>query len=417
MICKRVWSASVAAMIVIALTAPLHSQPPDTHRGRDSECANPPGWTLTQAQIEAIKKGQDSRYLCNADLRPALPTIYRSVEDIDLSGADLAGANLRDSFLADANFDKGSLGAIDLSHAQLSRAKFDGASLKEANLSHADLSAVDLNDADLSDADLSNAQLMRARLTNTAMIGTNLSGAHLALADLTGATYAPIGQPADDVEGIEGIKTVRFWPGQETGLVQLRSLFQKGGLRDLEREATYAIEFNTTRHLFSEMTPPAIVEGAFRLVFFEWPSGYGLYPGRNLVIVVAIWALVIPVYTWSIWRAPLGPNPSSGIYRVWSSDRIEFSRNEPRIEGSAKVERMQRRGLAAVGAAAYFSLLSAFYIGWRELNVGAWIARIQPKEYEMRATGWVRVAAGVQSLLSVYLIALWVLTYFGRPFE
>jgi hypothetical protein len=35
----------------------------------------------------------------------------------------------------------------------------------------------------------------------------------------------------------------------------------------------------------------------------------------------------------------------------------------------------------------------------------------------MRATGWVRVAAGVQSLLSVYLIALWVLTYFGRPFE
>src|SRR5260221_63243 len=297
MICKRVWSASVAATIVFALTAPLHSQPPDTHRGRDWDCPNPPGWTLTREQIEAIRNGPGSRDLCNADLRPALPTIYDSVEDI------------------------------------------------------------------------------------------------------------------------EGIKTVRFWPGQETGLVQLRSLFQKGGLRDLEREATYAIEFNTTRHLFSEMTPSAIVEGAFRLVFFEWPSDYGLYPGRSLLIIIAIWALIIPAYTWSIWRAPLGRNPSSGIYRVWSSDRIEFSRNEPRIEGSAKVERMQRRGLAAVGAAAYFSLLSAFYIGWRELNVGAWIARIQPKEYEMRATGWVRVAAGVQSLLSVYLIALWVLTYFGRPFE
>jgi hypothetical protein len=60
---------------------------------------------------------------------------------------------------------------------------------------------------------------------------------------------------------------------------------------------------------------------------------------------------------------------------------------------------------------------SAFHIGWRELNVGAWISRIQPKEYEMRATGWVRVAAGLQSLLSVYLIALWTLTYFGRPFQ
>jgi hypothetical protein len=37
--------------------------------------------------------------------------------------------------------------------------------------------------------------------------------------------------------------------------------------------------------------------------------------------------------------------------------------------------------------------------------------------YILRATGWVRFFAGLQSLLSVYLLALWVLTYFGRPFE
>jgi hypothetical protein len=35
----------------------------------------------------------------------------------------------------------------------------------------------------------------------------------------------------------------------------------------------------------------------------------------------------------------------------------------------------------------------------------------------LRATGWVRTVAGIQSLLSVYLLALWVLTYFGQPFE
>jgi hypothetical protein len=35
----------------------------------------------------------------------------------------------------------------------------------------------------------------------------------------------------------------------------------------------------------------------------------------------------------------------------------------------------------------------------------------------LRATGWVRFVAGLQSLLSIYLLALWVLTYFGRPFE
>jgi hypothetical protein len=65
----------------------------------------------------------------------------------------------------------------------------------------------------------------------------------------------------------------------------------------------------------------------------------------------------------------------------------------------------------------YFSLLSTFHIGWREFNVGSWMARMQPREYTLRATGWVRMVSGIQSLLSVYLLALWILTYFGRPFE
>jgi hypothetical protein len=73
--------------------------------------------------------------------------------------------------------------------------------------------------------------------------------------------------------------------------------------------------------------------------------------------------------------------------------------------------------LRAWGLAFYFSLLSAFHIGWRELNVGSWIARLQRKEYNLRATGWVRTVSGFQSLLSVYMLALWALSYFGRPFE
>lgn len=56
-------------------------------------------------------------------------------------------------------------------------------------------------------------------------------------------------------------------------------------------------------------------------------------------------------------------------------------------------------------------------MGWKELNVGTWMTRLQPREYTIRATGWVRTVSGIQSLMSVYLLALWVLTYFGRPFE
>ncbi len=32
---------------------------------------------------------------------------------------------------------------------------------------------------------------------------------------------------------------------------------------------------------------------------------------------------------------------------------------------------------------------------------------MQPREYTLRAKGWVRVVSGAQSLISVYLIAMW----------
>jgi hypothetical protein len=67
--------------------------------------------------------------------------------------------------------------------------------------------------------------------------------------------------------------------------------------------------------------------------------------------------------------------------------------------------------------ALYFSMGSAFNIGWRELNVGNWISRLQRYEFTYKATGRTRTVSGVQSLLSVYLVAMWALTYFGRPFE
>ena len=48
--------------------------------------------------------------------------------------------------------------------------------------------------------------------------------------------------------------------------------------------------------------------------------------------------------------------------------------------------------------ALYFSFLSAFHLGWRELNVGTWIARVQQRNYTLSATGWVRSVSGLQSL-------------------
>ena len=120
-----------------------------------------------------------------------------------------------------------------------------------------------------------------------------------------------------------------------------------------------------------------------------------------------------------------------GIWVCWAPDRVSQQEGDykptrltstfffPRVQARAAGRwwsRVLRWGCVPL-AGLYFSLLSAFHVGWRDLNVGTWIARMQPREYTLRATGWVRCVSGFQSLLSVYLLALWALTYFGRPFE
>jgi uncharacterized protein YjbI with pentapeptide repeats len=366
--------------------------------------------------------------LCNADL-----------EHGDLKNADLAGANLNGAYLVYAKLDSADLTAAELNNANLVGAKLNSAKFWQATMNHALLAGAELNNADLSGVELNNASLIRAnlnnatlegaklnkaelveaRLENSNLGGVSLAGAQLAHANLTGATYAPVSAAPDPyVAGIKGLDTVTFPAGKETGLVQLRELLQKAGLRDLERQATYAIEHRKTSHAIADWRekPGAAAEGILRNVAFNWTTGYGLYPGRALNIIVALWLVLIPVYFWPIRLALKRPSVGS-IYQVWSSDRITATGGNVSLSKSADVNRLEGGTLGALYYAAYFSLLSAFHIGWRDLNVGAWIARLQPREYALRATGWVRVVSGTQSLLSVYLLALWVLTYFGRPFQ
>ena len=148
-------------------------------------------------------------------------------------------------------------------------------------------------------------------------------------------------------------------------------------------------------------------------LLFQYPSGYGLYPGRPLWIIVVLIFLCTSIYTIPIYRST-----EARIIRAWPFHRIESEHEIVAVEGEEEIERLSsNKILVAVGYGLYFSLLSAFHIGWRELNMGSWIARMQPRRYVLRAEGWVRTVSGVQSLLSVYLLALSILTYFGRPFE
>jgi uncharacterized protein YjbI with pentapeptide repeats len=316
--------------------------------------------------------------------------------------------------------------------AKLGRANLQGAYLRGANLQEAVLTEANLQGADLTEANLQEAVLTEANLQRAVLYG----------AELGGAIFEPKLEALPDILSLvetrlEGL-VFRTSPA---ALITLREAFKKAGMRAQERQLTYAVEHNKMLLVWNpswfnskkEDPRPWLEqlagksESLFSYVLFELPSGYGMVPSRALVILGLLIFVFSLVYMFALWAA----RGRAGIWATWPTDRVyqeEGAKEATRVTTTFFFPRWQKRAedrwwgvlLRVVSVpliGLYFSLLSAFSLGWRELNVGTWIARMQPREYVLRATGWVRFVAGFQSLLSVYLLALWVLTYFGRPFE
>jgi uncharacterized protein YjbI with pentapeptide repeats len=357
----------------------------------------------------------------------------------NLSGANLYEANLSRAWLHEAN-----LSGADLFMANLSGAKIDKANLSRARLSSANLNRAYIREADLSQARLNGANLSRANLGKSNLSGANLftanlSGAILNRADLSGAVlkganlsdawFEPKPGSVSDVSlllQIKGLPSLRYLNSSH-GLVELRETYKKAGLREEEQQVTFALNHTRRERLWKKGGFLGKLESLFNLVCFEWPCQYGMNPGRPLKILGLGLFLFTPFYLLAL----RSRSRETGIWLVLPPDRIISGGSKVRpfkLTGHTpfrplplwrwgRVKARVRRGLRRVRLAFYFSLLSAFNLGWRELNVGNWISRIQKNEYTLRATGWPRTVAGIQSLLSVYLLALWVLTYFGRPFD
>jgi hypothetical protein len=348
----------------------------------------------------------------------------------------------------------------DLTETNLQKAKLSLANLQEANLIGADLQEADLVGANfqrayLVGANLQEARLVGANLQEAFLVGANLQEANLSWANLQEANLAEANLRRVIYEPMPG-KLPMFWTLTEpenqletlrfrrspAALIELREAFKKGGMRMQERQLTYAIEHTKmllawdpswdnilklldTRPWVEKLAGKS--ESLFSYVLFELPSAYGMVPSRALAtlgVLILVFSLVYMV-------ALVAARGRAGIWVTWPADRVyqeEGAKEAARVTTAFFFPRVQDRaagrwwgvllrGVCLPLIGLYFSLLSAFSLGWRELNVNTWIARVQSREYVLRATGWVRTVAGIQSLLSVYLLALWVLTYFGRPFE
>ena len=342
--------------------------------------------------------------LNGADLKGANLSWAR-LDYADLSGASLIGAVLDKASLIGATLDDADLSetylfGADFSRARLINATLDDVDLEGANFRGADLHEATLIRANLNDADFSEADLTGANLTEARMTETKLANAVMRFAILDFAVFHPASVPlGKDIVGAKDLETLRF--ERPHAMVQLREAFKVGGFRQEERLITCMIKRN-------EQMKAGFVEETLLFILFDLTCAYGASPARPLKIL----AVLIPVFA-MLYFFGLRAKGDGGIWKVWPEDRVRKD-----IGDEDEPERLTPTNhLGDSWLVLFFSLLSAFHVGWRELNVGNWLLRIHRGEYTLRATGWVKSVSGVQSLISVYLLALSVLTYFGRPFD
>lgn len=249
-------------------------------------------------------------------------------------------------------------------------------------------------------ANLDGADFSSAVLDGVRFIDVSMNSVRLRSATLPGVVFEPIRWSLTNPQDLwrsPDLGTLKY-ESSPHALLKLRTELRDAGLRRGERELTYVIEKAAT----AQAHP---VERTFRWIAFDITSGYGRSPARPLLVLIVL----IPIFA-IVYLVPIRTQTRAAVSCVPPDPKLG-------IPGEiAEIERVQARGVRACGRALQFSLLSAFHIGWRELNIGSWIARLQPGIYRMTCSGWVRTVAGTQSLISVYLLALSVLSYFGRPF-
>ena len=203
----------------------------------------------------------------------------------------------------------------------------------------------------------------------------------------------PVISSLRDVDGLTSLIALN---GGESTLIEVREQLKKGGFERPAQEVNYALNTGVEGNEF---------RGGRLLnkILLGIPFAYGLKPERTVLIGL----LLIPVFAGYYLLAIYRGDEQGGIWVLRNASNQWPKRvMQPVL--------LHRRNCKPVLAVFWFSILSAFRIGWHDFNVGDWIARLQRRNYRLEAEGWTRTASGVQSLISVYLLALAIASYISR---
>jgi uncharacterized protein YjbI with pentapeptide repeats len=342
----------------------------------------------------------------SADLR------FASLERVRLDGTRLADADLRCSRMSFVH------GAGDFSGAQL-----DGAWLIDANLDGAGFLYASLRLANLTQARLKNADLRRADLRQAVLHDADLDGANLGRANIALSDFRPLSAPRGAPP--EGIDQVYPRGDDMGGLAALRKSLSDAGRLSDARRTTEVIEVWKNHYALvaaAEFSLPARTLANLQVwardAAFGWTVRYGAAPGRALLLLV--WFVLLFAALYALLLCTSWNDGPRGLFRVVARDSLRPDRPLPSLSQDAEVSRVPPELCYSVRSvvppAIWFSVMSASRFGYGSVTLGSWLGAALFQEVDYRALGPLRALGGVQSLLSLFLLLMAVITLLGDPF-
>lgn len=307
-----------------------------------------------------------------------------------------------------------------------------------AQLEGADFHGSDLTNSTFTDGSLREASFDRWNgngpatiLHNVTFSGVDLTNATFDHADMTGVHFEPGKLPdARDMAKASHLEQMTY-DEDPSALAALRQRFRDGGFSLQANQINYAIhitELHRSAQHCALLSQEAGSDYRTCIDFFgseiiNLTCQYGMNLWRP--VTIGLCASVLFALLFFAFMHHSGP---SGLYLAVADGLTlepESIRHAPQVLSTVAVSQIKqgnlsgwlRAELGLLRTAFFFSLVNGFNIGFKDADVGRWIRLLPPREFEFRAVGWSRTFAGVQALLTLYLLAIWVLCLFGHPFD
>lgn len=298
------------------------------------------------------------------------------------------------SFSAQSFFMK-DLSGLDLSNKVLRCARFIGSSLTNASLFGSDLRGAIFTQSTLKDAELGES---------------DLRGTVFNFTELADVNFEPTENPqVHKISLARNLDKIKYSESPQS-IYKLKKAFSENGYVTQEKLIIAALNRGMLPQSgFSNFASNVLQTTGFwiKKILFEYTCEFG----ANALLPL-IWIYVLFVVFSGVYLLGLSSKSRSGIYVVFP-ERVSFQEKPSSINKKmSRVSFYKRLELAMA-----FSLRSALRLGFQNFDFGRWVRMLQHREYDVIAVGWLRPLSAIQSLLSIYLIALAILSGFGKPFN